>query len=127
MSAATEAPDLEAVLENVREAPDLTPDEKETSIGFTKPDDTARVYTAEAGLMRRFIAHPESTVRALIVHTGKSTRERVTLDRYEGRDVTGVILDIPVGALQVKSASRKSDSHAAIVSQRVLKDVGGAT
>ncbi|MFC7230497.1 hypothetical protein ACFQMM_02320 [Saliphagus sp. GCM10025308] len=41
------------LMEAVTEDSTLTPVEKETSIHFAKHDEEARMFTAEAGLMRR--------------------------------------------------------------------------
>lgn len=111
------------LLDAVAEDSGLTPDEKETSIGFTKRDDVARMFTAEAGLSRRLLAHPHTDVTSLDVVDGDGTREAVAPEGYTSGAIAGVLADVPVGLFQIKSSPRKNTQHAEIVTERVLKEV----
>lgn len=113
-------PDL---LDAVGEDSDLTPDEKETSITFTKRDDTARMFTAEAGLARRLLAHPHTSVVSLDVLDGNGARCSVAPDEYTDGEIVGVVADVPVGAFTVQRDPRKSDQHAKVITRRVLREV----
>lgn len=115
---------LELARENVRENRELDPSEKETTIRFGKRDDVARVFTAEAGIARRVLAHPESDVAHMNVSDDDGGTRRMELSEYDGGPVVSVAADVPVGALQIKSSARKNDQHAAIVSHRVLESEG---
>lgn len=119
-SAGTVPPEL---LDAVGEDSGLTPEEKETSIGFTKRDDVARMFTAEAGLARRLLAHPHAAVTSLDVLQGDGRRASVGVDEYTTGQIAGVLANVPVGAFSVKGTPRKSDQHAEIVTERVLQEV----
>jgi len=107
-----------------RDDPRLAPGEKETTIRFARDEDRAIVHTDEAGLGRRLLAHPDSEVVEVAVLDDGRVR-RVTLDEVErGDEPVGVRVTLPIGALSVRSSSRKSDRHAQVVSDRVLDGVG---
>lgn len=114
---------LEQAISNVGEDAQLTPAEKETTIRFAKDQDRARIATAESGLMRRVLAHPESAVVSIDTLDGNVRERGKDIDDYSGGDVVGVVATIPVGALQVKLSSRQSSQHAKIVTDRVLGEV----
>jgi len=106
------------VADLVREHPDLTPAEKETTIRFAKGDERATVYTAEAGLTRRLLAHPHADVNVL---ENGGTRP-VDLSEVSGRDIVGVRASVPVGALKLRVSSRSAPGHAEVVSEEVLSE-----
>lgn len=108
-----------AAIRAVGEDSALTPEEKETTLRFGKRDDVATAYTAEAGLTRRAIAHPHVEVRSLTVLDGDA-RETVSLEEWDGREIVGAALSVPVGLLSVKSTPRASTEHAEIVSDRAF-------
>lgn len=104
--------------------PELRPEEKETTVRFARDEDVATFYTAEAGIGRRLIAHPESVLDGVVIRDGRGRPTKAPAEVEPGEDVVGVRGTIPVAALSVKSSSRKSDRHATIVSDRVLEEVG---
>jgi len=110
------------VRDAVTEDSNLYPEEKETSIRFSKREDEARVYTAEAGLARRLLAHPHVPIDGLTVLDGDA-RPDVPVDDFDGRGVVGVRARIPVKALAVLSKPRSSPYHAQIVSDRVITNI----
>jgi len=114
---------VETLVDAVGEDSDLTPEEKETSIHFSKRDDTARVFTAEAGLARRLLAHPHAEARTLNVLDEDGARTATTPDGYDGGTVVGVVADVPVGVLTVKRDPRKTSQHAPVITDRVLGEV----
>ncbi|MBB6647976.1 hypothetical protein [Halobellus ruber] len=105
----------------VREHPDLTPAEKETTVRFAKDQDRATVFTAEAGVGRRLLAHPRADVQDVNVLEDGGTRP-VAPSEVSGRDIVGVRVSIPVGALKVALSARSASGHAEVVSERVYSD-----
>jgi len=114
-----------AVRERVREDTDLTPEEKETSLGFTKRDEHARVYTAEAGLARRLLAHPKVRVVGVTVVGEGDNRRELDVQEVDDEAVVGVRCDVPVGALTIGMSVRSSGGHADVVTDRVLREGAG--
>jgi hypothetical protein len=109
----------EEIIDAIREDPDLTPAEKETSFGFAKCDDYVRVYTEEAGLTRRLLKHPKFAAIEIRVNTDDAWGLRVSPDEWSGGIVTGVKGFIPIGTLKVSARSRDKSGHATVVSQEV--------
>jgi hypothetical protein len=110
-----------ALRDLVREDPDLTPQEKETTIRFAKDEEHATVYTAEAGLTRRLLAHPNADVEEVNVLEDGATRN-VDPAEVSGRDIVGVRASVPVGALKVRVSARSAPGHAEVVSEEVLTE-----
>jgi len=110
-----------ALRDLVREDPDLTPQEKETTIRFAKDEEHATVYTAEAGLTRRLLAHPNAEVEELNVLEDGATRN-VAPSEVSGREIVGVRASVPVGALKIRVSSRSAPGHAEVVSEEVLTE-----
>jgi hypothetical protein len=96
--------------------------EKETTIKFAKPDNRVLIYTEEGGLMRRLLQHPEFQIRHLRVTTEDSWGARIGPDDFDGGSITGVDGWLPIGVLSLKTTSRTTSQHAAIVSERVLRE-----
>jgi hypothetical protein len=111
-----------ALLEAVREDPDLAPEEKETTLRLGKRDDLAAVYTAEAGLARRLLAHPHVRVEGVTVADGAARRDVAPEETQRGR-IVGVRARVPVGVVSVRSSPRATSQHAEIVSDRVFNHV----
>jgi|APHM01.1.fsa_nt_gi hypothetical protein len=120
MTAATE----QGTLDVVREDPELTPEEKETSFHFTKRDDDVRVFTAEAGLTRRLLSYREFNPDTLLLKDGGEVESVEHVDTAEDT-VVGVLGYIPIGAFKIRSSSRVTSSHAAVLSHRSERDHGG--
>lgn len=114
--------ELAEILDAVREDPELTPAEKETTLTLTKPDDAFQCYTAEAGIARRVLAHPATDEKVLTVDAEDGYAD-VPIDEYAGGSIVGVRARVPVGAVTIRRDPRKSTSHAAIVTDRVLEEV----
>lgn len=109
-----------------REDPRLTPPEKETTLRFARDESRVAIFTAERGIGRRLLAHPAASIDALIVIDGESARPAIALDELDTEDprpVVGVRGELPIGALVVRREPRKDDSHAEIVTDRVLGEV----
>ena len=111
------------LLEHVTEDSDLSPGEKETTFRFDKTGETVTGYTAEAGLVRRALAHPHIEVGGLTVRDEDAHRD-VSAEEYDGDGaITGVRLKAPIGLFSIKSRPRKSGGHADLITDRVLAEV----
>lgn len=99
--------DIDIDTDDVAENSDLTPEEKETNVTFDKRDDVAKVFTAEAGIMRRLIQHPEADIVSCV--------ER-------GGSVVGLNAELPVGCISIKASPRKHGGHANVVTSSVMRD-----
>ncbi len=95
--------------------------EKETRLLFSKSDDHVELYTEEGGLMRQLLQHPEFRLEKLRVVTEDSWGQYVDPDDFDGGTITGVDGWVPIGVLSLKTSSRSTSQHAAIVSERVLR------
>lgn len=104
----------------VADDPELTPAEKETVVRFSRDEDRAAIYTAEAGLGRRLLKHPHADTEGVTVADGSSRREVPVEDLDGDEEVVGVRAAAPVGLLQIKGSPRRSGGHADIVTDRVL-------
>jgi hypothetical protein len=109
-------------LDRVTEDTDLLPEEKETTVRFGKRDDSAELFTAEAGLARRVLAHPDARPTHLNVRRDDG-RASISPDEYAGEKIVGVTVDLPVSALSIKSRPRKNSQHAEVASERVFDTV----
>lgn len=113
MSSNTESVDIDELISNIREDPDLKPEEKQFIVSGTKADDEVQVYTEIASMMRRLLAHPEFIRQDLRDLNG----DRLSPEEYHGEPVTGVRGRLPVGCLKVRASSRSTATHADIVSR----------
>jgi hypothetical protein len=110
-----------ALVDNVIEDDRLSPAEKESAFHFSKCEDRVSVYTEEAGLMRRLLQHPKFVVESLRITTAESWGQRIDVNDFQGGSITGVEGSVPIGALSVKTSTRTTSQHAAIVSEAVLR------
>lgn len=104
---------------------------KETGITFSRPDDRAKVNTAEPSLMRRLLAHPEFELRSYETSSdngSKADYKNVSAETYEEqahdarKPVYSVHGTIPIGCLKVSATARSSTGHAEVVSASVLEN-----
>jgi hypothetical protein len=104
----------EEVLDAVREDRDLGPMEKETTIGFAKDEDLARVFTAEASLTRRLLSHALFEVEELVLAGGGYAESTEEVDTTEDV-IVGVRGSVPVACLKVRASRRSRGGHADVV------------
>jgi hypothetical protein len=102
-------------LPEVREDPDLAPAEKETTVRFAKDQDRASVYTAESGMTRRLLRHPEFEVEEVTTLSGERFDSVQQLHADEA--VVAVRGYVPVGALKVSACTRSTSGHASVVAR----------
>ena len=98
---------VELKAENVREDPDLSKMEKETTIRFPKDRDQAVLFSAEGPIIRGAIRHSHVQIESHNVREGSITSVRATL---------------PIGLLLVKGEPRNDPGHSRVFSQSTLKD-----
>ncbi len=104
-----------------RADPDLGPQERETTIRFAAADESAVIWSEEPALIRRLIAHPDSTVSSMRVQKD-GTATQTTPQEYQDGEIVGVQCDVPLGVLKVQATSRTTGTHADIVSKQPLED-----
>lgn len=114
----------EDLLDRTRADPGLKPAERETTIGFAVEEDTVRIHTEEAAIIRRLLAHRDVEVAALGVFDGDRRRTLAleeTLAEVGGDDaVVHLKGRIPIRYVTIGSVGRKHDEHAAVVSDGVF-------
>jgi hypothetical protein len=117
------------VLDRVAEDDELLPAEKETNIHFGKHDDRALIRTDEAGLTRRLLAHPRTTLRYATVRDGTGARAVESVEALrglsDGAAVVGAAVEADLGLIKVGLTPRESDQHALVVSKRAGTGRGG--
>jgi hypothetical protein len=119
------AVDRESLVESFKHSdPALTPAEKETVFRFARGEGRLNFFSAERGVGRRLILHPDAVLDAVVVKSGDARPAKDPAAVQVGEDIVGVRGTLPIGALSVLSKPRKSDQHADIVSDRVLEEVG---
>lgn len=101
--------------------------EKESRVLWSPRTDHANFYTADPGLMRRLVLHPEFSVRWFeAAQSSDAPRQTYTVassnavDRWDGEPVYSLEGSLPAGVLTVKQSPRKQSGHAEIITQRVL-------
>jgi hypothetical protein len=102
--------------------PDLLPQERETLFRFARDQDRLRFFTSEPGIGRRLIAHGHASVEEVVVREGGARPARPTEAVDKADHVVGVRGTLPIGALSISGDPRRSDQHAAVVSDAVLRE-----
>lgn len=125
MNANTDYLDL---LEATENNANLSPEEKETNIGWCSDEDTARIHTEEKHVARRLLAHPEFTLTRYYTSSNENSWGRaVDAEDYEanGHDqrkpVYGVEGTMPILTIGVKTKSPNRGGHAGVVTAKWLK------
>lgn len=105
--------------------PSLTSGEKEMSIGFSKDDDKATIFTAIASQVRRCLTHTDVDVSEIYLYNeDDETHSRSTLEEFEGEDIiVGVRGKVPIESLKVRSNPRSQRSFANIISSQQSVDI----
>jgi hypothetical protein len=115
-----------SLIDNTRTDPDLSPVERETTIGWAADEDVARIHTEMPGLARRLLAHDGVDVTVLGVHDGEGVRTVAFDDAVANGGVDGAVVRVkarlPVGFLSIKSSERSRTQPAAVVSKRVFDE-----
>jgi len=104
-----------ALVEQVTEHPDLLPVEKESTIGWVRDDDTARMHTDEGSVARRLLLHPHVGIERVVLHTGVSVDVDAAVE--SGAAVGSIVADVPLALLKLRRTPRQSGHHSKIVSR----------
>lgn len=105
------------------------PFERETRFSWSGGTNAADIHTAERSLMRRLLSHPEFELDWFECRNGDRGSRAVYVhemaEEWDGEDVLSINGTIPIGCVSLKSSPRKADSHARVVSRKVLEDDDG--
>lgn len=98
--------------------PELTSEEKEMSIGFTKQSEKATLFTAIASQVRRALTHTDVNVTELYVfNKTDESRWRTTLEDFNGDgSIVGLKAKLPIESLKVQANPRSNRSFAQVIS-----------
>lgn len=103
------------LVDYVTEHPDLLTVEKQTTIGWVRDDDTARMHTDEGSIARTLLTHPHVAIDRVVLHTGVAVD--VDAAAESGAAVGSIIADVPLGLLKIAKAPRRTNRHGQIVSR----------
>jgi hypothetical protein len=109
------------LVEAVEEDPSLSSVEKETTIRFSKDDDTVSIYSEEASIIRRLLHHPYFEVDELLVNTDGAKGRRVNPNDFNEGSITGIDGSLPIGALAVQPSLRDTSKHSEVISEAILR------
>ncbi|RLM62553.1 hypothetical protein [Halorubrum sp. Atlit-26R] len=119
-------PPVEQLRDQTGADPGLTPEERETTFSFAVDEDSVRIHSEEAAIIRRLLSHEAFEPARVGVHNGETTR---TVSFAEAADETGpddrvvrVRGRLPLRFLNVASVGRNHNQHAPIVSEEVFAD-----
>ena len=117
----------EALIGQARADPGLDPVERETILRWAADEDTAAVYSAEAALIRRLLAHGDVDVREIGIHDDGRTRSLPVDAAVEAIAEDSLVVSlhgrVPLRYLGVTSPAggRSHDRHAAVISSGVME------
>jgi hypothetical protein len=103
------------LVDRVAAHPDLLPAEKETTIGWVRDDDAARMHTDEAAIARALLRHPHVGIDRVVLHTGVSVDVDAAVE--SGAAVGSIIADVPIALLKIGKKPRGSALHSRVVSR----------
>lgn len=108
----------EEIIEYVSTDPELSAEEKEMSIGFTKKTDKATFFTSIAGAIPRALTHTDIDVGEIYVYNEENeTRYTTTVEDFDGGGtVVGLKATVPIESLKINSNPRSSRGYAQIIS-----------
>lgn len=106
---------IEQLTKDVKDHPQWSPEEKETSIGFTRPDSEFDIFTAESGIARRVLRHPEFSLKELTVRQGTGFYHCKS-DSYTDGQIVAVRGAFPVSVLKISDTPRSETFHYSVVS-----------
>lgn len=111
--------------ERVRANPELTPAERETLIRFAADEDAAHIFTEQAGVIRRLLAHDALEDATVWLYHDDAVREVSPPRASAEGDVVRLSGRLPLRYLAIGTAGRSHDQPAAVVSEVVYDDEGG--
>lgn len=104
--------------EFVKTDPNLDTAEKEFTVGFTKKDKQATLYTNISSQIKRVLNHSEvNEIEVSVYNTTTDTYKRTTTDDFDG---DGIIVSfkgtVPIECLKVQANPRGNRSYADVIS-----------
>ena len=102
--------------------PELSGDEKETSISMYGQDKHFTIYSAKPTVVKSLLEHDHfdlSWARVLEDGEPERVRDRATLHEVEG-DIVAVRGEMPVGVLTVKSKPRANNHQSSVVTAETI-------
>lgn len=110
--------DIEQAVDYVKTDPNLTSEEKEFSVAFTKQDEKASFHTSIRSQITRALKHSDIEESSITVYNKDSdTYKRTTVAEFDG---SGIIVSfvgkVPIESLKINSSPRSSRSYASIIS-----------
>jgi hypothetical protein len=110
--------DKDELIGCVKTEPSLSVEEKEMSIGFSKADDKATLYTCIASQVKRAIQHTDVQIVELYAYNvDNNTRWRTTVEDFDGgARIVGLKAKLPIESLKVRSNPRSQRGYAKIIS-----------
>lgn len=117
---------VEYLRERTRADPQLRPEERETTFTVAADEDSFRVHSEEAAIIRRLLCHDDVRVDALGLFDGEAYRT-VSFEEAPakmGADDLVVRLKghFPVRFFGIRDSGRTHDRHSAIVSKEVFNE-----
>lgn len=108
----------EEITEHVSTDSELSAQEKEMSIGFSKKDERATFFTSIASQAKRALTHTDMDVTELYVYKeDDETRLTTTVEEFGGEGtVVGLKAKLPIESLKVRANPRSARSYAGIIS-----------
>ena len=106
--------------------PGLRPEERETTFSFAVDEDSVRIHTEEAAIIRRLLSHDAFEPARVGVHDGETTRTvsfaKAAAETGSDDRVVRVRGRLPIRFLNITSVGRNNDHHAPVVSGEVLDE-----
>lgn len=105
--------------------PELSAEEKEFTVGFTKKDNRARIHTNISSQIKRALQHSDINTEEISVYNEASESiEKTTVDNFDGN---GIIVSlrgtVPIESLKIQSNPRNSRGYADIISSQSTVDI----
>lgn len=97
--------------------PDITTDERETSIRFAEREDTCIIFTESKPMLWRLMDHSDVTAESLVAYDGGSFA-KVEAHENEREDIVRGKFRAPLGLLKIGKTPRNSNSMSKIVSEQ---------
>lgn len=109
----------EEAVEHIETDPNLSSEEKEFSVGFSKQDDKATIHTSIRSQIKRMLQHTDIHVtRITCYNENLDTYTHTRLQEYNTSDgsIVSAIGKVPIESLKIQSSPRSQRSYAQIIS-----------
>lgn len=108
----------EEAVKHVSSDPNISKEESEFGIAFSKADDKAHFSSSISGMVSRAITHSDIDITRVRVFNGEEY-SHTTLDEFSGEgDIVSVVGELPIETLKVRSSPRSQRSYANIISKQ---------